>query len=97
MKPFQLTPAAEEDVIEIDTYLSEHAGTAADRVLDGIEATCRLLGEHPGVGRHRDELGPGVMSFPASSYVVFYTEDQDQSAVMILRILHGHRDIPTVF
>jgi toxin ParE1/3/4 len=95
VRPFQLTLAAEEDLFEIETYLSAQREHAAETVLDDIEATCRLLGEHPGVGRHRDELGPGVMSFPVGSYVVF---DADPGgAVVILRILHGHRDIPNVF
>lgn len=95
MRSFQLTLAAEEDLLEIELYLTERSEMATDTFLGDIEAACRLLGEHPGVGRHRDELRAGVMSFPVGSYVVFYTaEDQ---AVVILRILHGHRDIPSVF
>ena len=95
MKPFQLTLAAEQDLSEIATYLDARSETAADTVLGDIEATCELLGEHPGVGRHRDELGPGVMSVPTGRYVIFYTEQDD--AVVILRVLHGHRDITTSF
>lgn len=95
MNRFQLTLAAEQDLAEIEAYLDERSETAAEAVIGDIEATCVLLGEHPGVGRHRDELGPGVMSFPSGSYVVFYTEQDDR--VMILRILHGHRDIPAAF
>lgn len=95
MKPYRFTDAAEQDLLEIEDYLAERSDTAADTVLDDIEATCRLVGEHPGVGRARDELGPGVMSFPVGSYVVFYTEQDD--AVVIVRVLHGRRDIPNVF
>lgn len=95
MKPFLLTLAAEQDLLEIDAYLAERSDSAADAVLGDIEATCHLLSEHPGAGRHRDELGPGVMSFPTGSYVVFYTEQE--RVVVVLRVLHGHRDIPAVF
>jgi toxin ParE1/3/4 len=95
VKPLRFTLAAEKDLVEIETYLFDQSETAAERVLDDIEATCRLLETHPGAGRHREELGLGVLSFPVGSYVIFYTEST--SAVVILRILHGHRDIPTVF
>lgn len=95
MSRFRLTLAAEEDVADIAEYLSERSRAAAENVLEEIEGACRLLGEHPGVGRHRDEIGHGVMSFPIGSYVSFY--EDDQSGAVILRILHGHRDIPNAF
>lgn len=94
--PYRLSDAATDDLGEIDAHIAAQNPSAVDAVLDDIEAICQLLGEHPGVGRHRDELGPGVMSFPAGAYVIFYQEGE-AGRVDILRILHGRRDIPTAF
>jgi toxin ParE1/3/4 len=47
------------------------------------------------MGRRRDELAPGLRSFPAGRYVIFYLPLTD--GVDIVRVLHGSRDIETVF
>ncbi|MEJ7813327.1 MAG: type II toxin-antitoxin system RelE/ParE family toxin [Gemmatimonadaceae bacterium] len=65
------------------------------RVIDDIEGACRLLADHPGVGRDHPETAAGVTSFPVGSYVIFYTPLAD--GVGIARVLHGHRDLPPAF
>ena len=49
----------------------------------------------PGMGDPRFELGDGVRSFAAGSYVVFYRPEAD--GILILLVAHGARDIPNVF
>ncbi len=49
----------------------------------------------PMVGRARDELAPGVRSFPFGRYVVFYVPLED--GIDVVRMLHGARDIDAVF
>jgi toxin ParE1/3/4 len=46
-------------------------------------------------GRARDELAPGVRSFPFGRYVVFYVPRND--GVDVVRVLHGARDIDAGF
>jgi len=64
-------------------------------LLASIEAACELLAEHPGVGRHRAEIAPGVLSWPVGSYVIFYRPNP--RPVVIARVLHGSRDLPIAF
>jgi toxin ParE1/3/4 len=47
------------------------------------------------IGRSRDELAPGMRSFPVGRYVVFYLPLDD--GIDVVRVLHGARDIETVF
>lgn len=95
MKPFLLSPAAAQDLAEIEAYIASDRPSAVKGVLDALEAACQLVAEYPGVGRARDEVDEGVMSFPMGSYVLFYYADED--SVGIARILHGSRDLATAF
>jgi toxin ParE1/3/4 len=54
-----------------------------------------LLAAFPLIGRDRPELGPQIRSFPFDSYVVFYRPSD--TGVVILRVLHGSRDVEVVF
>ena len=46
------TARAREDLIEIWLYIATHNSEAvADRVYDSIEQSCRLLMDHPRLGR----------------------------------------------
>jgi len=95
VKPFLLSPAAAQDLAEIEAFIASERPSAVDGVLDALEAACQLVAEYPGVGRARDEIDDGVMSFPMGSYVLFYHADED--SVSIARILHGSRDLATTF
>jgi toxin ParE1/3/4 len=47
------------------------------------------------MGRPRDELGAGVRSVVVGRYVVFYRFTDTE--LVVLRIIHGSRDIPSEF
>ena len=90
------SPEAEEDLIEIWTYLAEQATEqAADRQLAAIESACANLEHWPYAGRQRDELLPGLRCVLAVPYVIFYRVRND--AVEVVRVLHGRRDIASIF
>ena len=95
MKSFQLSPAAIRDLEEIEALIASERPSAVDGVLDAIETACQLVTEYPRVGRAREEIDEGVMSFPIGSYVIFYYLDAGPFG--IARILHGKRDLPTAF
>lgn len=67
----------------------------ADEFLDRIEEKLQLLARNPGLGRKRDELLPGLQSFPIGNYVVFYREIKD--GIDVIRVLRGSRDIEAIF
>lgn len=94
MKRVLKTPVAEADLEEIGIYIAQDDPDASDRLLDAIADKLALLAESPGIGRAREELAPGLRSFPVSSYVVFYRSIDD--GIDVIRVLHAARDIPAV-
>jgi len=88
-------PLAETDVLEIWDYIADDSLAAADRWLDRLDEKFRLLAAQAMMGRARDELAPGVRSFPIGRYVVFYVPLDD--GIDVVRVLHGARDIDAVF
>jgi len=88
-------PLAETDILEIWDCIADDSLAAADRWLDRLDEKFRLLATQPMMGRARDELAPGVRSFPIGRYVVFYVPLDD--GIDVVRVLHGVRDIDAVF
>ena len=88
-------PLAETDILEIWDYIADDSLAAADRWVDHLDEQCRVLATQPMMGRARDELAPGVRSFPFGRYVVFYMPLDD--GIDVVRVLHGARDIDAVF
>jgi toxin ParE1/3/4 len=86
---------AAQDFYEIGLYIAQDSLDAAGRVLDGLDAKIQLLVLSPDMGRSRPELAPGVRSFSADSYVIFYRRDED--GIEIIRVLHGARDVNKFF
>jgi len=90
------SPEAEEDLIEIWSYLADQASPqVADTQLGAVENATVNLEHWPYSGRRRDSLLPGLRSVPAAPYVIFYRVRGD--AVEIVRVLHGRRDIDAIF
>ena len=88
-------PLAETDILEIWDYIADDSLAAADRWVDRLDVQFRLLAAQPMMGRARDELAPGVRSFPFGRYVVFYVPLD--GGIDVVRVLHGARDIDAVF
>jgi len=81
---------ARSDLLDIWLYISDDSVAAADRVLDEIDRVCRLISEHPEIGRERPEVGRELRSFATMSWVIFYRVDGEM--IRIVRIAHGARD-----
>ena len=94
MLPVVRTLRAQKDFVAIVEYLDEHSPPAADRFVAAVEDKCRLLASFPELGRTRDELRRGLRSLAVRKYVIFYRVTA--TAVEILRILHGARDLSAV-
>ncbi|MBD2311038.1 type II toxin-antitoxin system RelE/ParE family toxin [Desertifilum sp. FACHB-1129] len=88
-------PRAELDLLDIWDYIADDSMDRADEFLNRIEEKLRLIARSPGVGRKRDELLPGLQSFPIGNYVVFYQEIPD--GIDVIRVLRGSRDIEAIF
>lgn len=95
MASLRFTSSAENDLLEAWRYVAEDNIAAADHMLDQIEAHARQLLTHPLMGRGRDELASGLRSWPTSTpYLLFYF--QDEAGIIIARVLHHARDVPSI-
>jgi toxin ParE1/3/4 len=92
---FTRTAQAEEDLIEIWTYVAADNIGAADKLLDRIDDVCRLLVENPQMGPSRPDLAEGLRTFVVGSYLLLYRERS--FGVEIVRVVHGARYLPDLF
>ena len=70
-KSYFFSALARQDLIDINDYIAKNDIDAADRFLDRIYEKCQLLANFPNMGAKRDELMPGLRSFPVGDYLVF--------------------------
>jgi len=91
MLPIIRTNRADEDLIEIWSYIAIDNISAADRVLDAIEARWDNLARHPYSGVARDDITPGIRHLVSGEYLTLYR--LSGSAIEIVRVLHGRRKI----
>ena len=90
-----LRPEAERDLDEVWLYIAQDCPASADKLLDEIEETSRKLARFKNMGRNRDELYPGLQSFPVGKYLIFYMSIS--GGIEVIRILHGMMDIDAFF
>ncbi len=90
-----ISDAAGIDFDDIWLYIAENNPLNADRFIDLLFEKCRRLLDTPKVGRQRDELLPGLRSFPVKSYVIFYCIQGN--SVEIVRIISAYRDVKAIF
>lgn len=90
-KSVHLSPAAAADLGDIMRYAIGRWGNEQWRVhLAELDAVLEQLGDNPALGRARDEVRPGLRSFPVESHVIWYRDGPE--AVEIVRVLHGMMD-----
>ena len=91
-----ILPSAEADLDEIWLYIAQDSTRNADRFADRILRTCRqTLADSPRIGLSREELSPSLRSFVVQDYVILYRPIDD--GVEVVRVLHGSRDIESLF
>ena len=98
MGQHRLAPEAEAELDNIWYYIARESGSLeiADRFVDSLTATFLLLASHPYIGRRRDDLRPGLRSFPMGNYLIVYRVEEGKN-VLILHVMHGRRDIDALF
>jgi len=95
MSLLRISPRATADLLEIWSYIADDSAASADAFIDKLYETIQTLGRQPGLGRRREELAPGIQSFPYGRYILFYRVVP--SAIEIVRVLHSARDIENIF
>jgi len=91
-----ITPAAEDDLVNIWLYIARDNQDAADRVYQAVEKTFESLLAAPLMGTLYQAKRPqleGMRFFPISkfqNYVIYYREHPQ--GIEIVRVLHAHMD-----
>ena len=94
-------PRARADLLEIAEYIARDNLPASSRFLDVAEACFRTLARFPEMGALAHFDSPHLLGLRRSrikgfeNYLVFYRPTE--SGVEIIRVLHGARDIESLF
>jgi len=95
MSQIQIRPLAENDLIEIWSYLSQHSISTANKIISRFDQKFKMLAENPQMGRNRVELSiQDLRSFPLGSYVIFYLPLSE--GIEVVRVLHNRRDVESI-
>ena len=90
--PIRFSVPASQDLERISDDLERARGrTFAERYTDGLRQRIRTLATSPKRYRVRRRLGKGRRLMPELPYHIIYRVEADH--VLILRILHGRRNI----
>jgi toxin ParE1/3/4 len=86
------TAIAADDLKSVHEYLSEHAPTRADSLVDRILAGIDVLEQYPNLGRQGRLGGTRELVITGTPFIVFYRVQKSQ--VEILGVLHAARKWP---
>src|SRR5690242_335087 len=95
MRPVRITATAEADLKEIWSYIAQDNPDAATRLIKEITRKFAILRDHPHIGRQQNKLLLNLRSLNVKGYIIFYQPFEDR--IEILRVMHGARDIESVF
>lgn len=83
---------AKQDLIDVWLYtFNEWGEVQADKYLDGLEYSLRLLAEQPLICREREEFEPPVRIYHHEHHMVVYL--LMEGGINIVRVLHKNMDI----
>ena len=92
-----LSPQARRDVLEAIRWITRDNPLAARALRAAVAQASERIGVHPLIGSVRPELAPARYRFVVLTgfpYVIVYNGERDPP--LIVRILHGARDLPEV-
>jgi toxin ParE1/3/4 len=95
MSKYSFTRAANRDLLEILLYIHQRNSAAASKLNDRFHLKFRMLTRQPLIGEQCAELRPDLRSFTEGNYIIYY--EPTENGVLIVRILHGWRDISQIF
>ena len=84
---------------QYEWYVLNAGRDVAEQYLVAVEATCRLLGQHPQLGPRGGFTHPRLRDWrffvvfrPFKRHILFYETIGDDA--VLRRAMHGHRDLP---
>jgi len=95
MNEVRFSSFAEVDIETISDYFVQYSVNSARKFIKDLMQKFQLLADNPKIGRAHDEHILNLRSFPYKDYVIFYFPNEN--GVEIYRVLHGARDIDSLF
>jgi len=96
MACYLLSESAQDDIISIRNYTMDTWGKAqAGKYLSQLEQRLEWLAKNPALGKKRDEVRNGYISFPEGRHVIFYRIAQ--RGIEVMGIIHQSEDIDIHF
>lgn len=86
------TPRAEQDLEDIWFFVAQDNPVAADRLLDRIEQSTKLLADNPHIGPARPDVAPELRYHPVGNYLLLYRIIKNG-----IEVVHGARDWVSLF
>jgi len=80
---------ARGDLRDAWLYVAQDNISAADRLLERIDRTIRLIAESPAIGEPQNDLKQGLRRFVVGNYLIFY--EPISEGIRVVRVLHGAR------
>ncbi|MER8485884.1 type II toxin-antitoxin system RelE/ParE family toxin [Mesorhizobium sp. M1322] len=93
--PIIRSPAAENDLIDIWLAIAEDSPRGADRFLNAIAERILQLAAFPESGPRRPDIARGARALTIGNYLVLYRLAEQR--IEIVRVVHGARDVSTLF
>jgi toxin ParE1/3/4 len=93
---FEVTPPAQDHLVEIADYTREEWGTRQMSVyMNALNSRFKWLAANPQLGRPRPQLREDLRSYREGAHIVFYTLKPDW--IDIVAVLHQLRDLKACF
>jgi toxin ParE1/3/4 len=90
------TAKSVQDEFDIALYIARDNPPAGRQLLKLIDNQLQLLAEFPGMGQARDDLLPGLRSYPIKrTYLLMYRPVE--GGIELVRVLHGMRNLDEEF
>ena len=86
---------ARRDTLKIWVSIAEQNMPAADAMVNSFTEALDQSVRFAGRGPARDELRPGLRSFPVRPYLLFYKQVPD--GIELVRVIHGAQDLRRLF
>ena len=86
-----VSPLAQQELDDIWYWIARDSIDAAERHLARLEMTVKKLAQMPGMGQMRDDLSPGVLSFPVANHLILYR--RIESGIQVIHFAHGAQQL----
>ncbi|MGO8916936.1 MAG: type II toxin-antitoxin system RelE/ParE family toxin [Stellaceae bacterium] len=97
MIPAALAPRARRDLLAAVRWIAADNPAAARALRDAVAKAAQRIGEHPHIGSARPELANAPYRFmPLTGFPYILVYNANRSPPLIIRILHGARDLPDI-